>query len=49
MITSLVNDEYAPISTSAGFEGSLMGAALIWNPTREFRKADGTYDQFSHE
>jgi len=24
-----------------------MGAALTWNPTREFRKADGSWDQFS--
>jgi TonB-linked SusC/RagA family outer membrane protein len=47
MIYSVVNDSYAPISTSAGFEGSLMGAALVWNPTREFRLADGTFDQFS--
>ena len=47
LITSVINDEYAPISTSAGFEGSLMGCALVWNPTREFKLADGSYDQFS--
>jgi len=48
IIASYVNDKYAPISTSAGFEGSLMGAALVWNPTREFYKPDKTYDQFSN-
>jgi iron complex outermembrane receptor protein len=47
IIASYVDDKYAPISTSAGFEGSLMGAALVWNPTRAFYKPDGTYDQFS--
>lgn len=47
MIYSLVKDSYAPISTSAGFEGSLIGSALVWNPTRAFRKADGSFDQFS--
>ncbi len=47
IIASYVDDKYAPISTNAGFEGSLMGAALVWNPTREFIKPDGTYDQFS--
>jgi TonB-linked SusC/RagA family outer membrane protein len=47
IIASYVDDKYAPISTNAGFEGSLMGAALVWNPTRSFYKADGTYDQFS--
>ncbi|MFH0843767.1 MAG: SusC/RagA family TonB-linked outer membrane protein, partial [Bacteroidota bacterium] len=47
IIYSVVNDTYAPISTSAGFEGSLMGNALVWNPTREFRLANGSFDQFS--
>ena len=47
IIASYIDDSYAPISTSAGFEGSLMGAALVWNPTRPFYKADGSYDQFS--
>ncbi len=47
LLTSLIKDQYAPISRSAGFEGSLMGAALTWNPTREFRDADGSWDQFS--
>ncbi len=47
IIASYVDDKYAPISTSAGFEGSLMGAALVWNPTRPLYLSDGTYDQFS--
>jgi TonB-dependent starch-binding outer membrane protein SusC len=47
IIYSVVNDTYAPVSTNAGFEGSLIGNALVWNPTRAFRKADGTFDQFS--
>ena len=47
MITSTVNDTYSPVSRDAGFEGSLIGNALVWNPTREFRLADGSFDQFS--
>ena len=47
IIYSVVNDNYAPVSTNAGFEGSLIGNALVWNPTRPFKKADGTFDQFS--
>jgi iron complex outermembrane receptor protein len=47
MIYSTVNDTYAPVSTNAGFEGSLIGNALVWNPTREFKLPDGSWDQFS--
>jgi iron complex outermembrane receptor protein len=47
IIYSVVNDNYAPVSTNAGFEGSLIGNALVWNPTRAFNKPDGSYDQFS--
>ncbi|MCK5134969.1 MAG: TonB-dependent receptor [Bacteroidales bacterium] len=47
MIYSTVNDTYAPVSTSAGFEGSLIGNALVWNPTRAFKLGDGSWDQFS--
>lgn len=47
MIYSVINDSYAPISTSSGFEGSLMGSALVWNPTRDFYLPDGSFDQFS--
>ena len=47
IIYSVVNDNYAPVSTNAGFEGSLIGNALVWNPTRAFIKPDGSFDQFS--
>jgi TonB-linked SusC/RagA family outer membrane protein len=47
MITSTVHDTYSPTSKDAGFEGSLIGGALVWNPTREFYLADGSFDQFS--
>lgn len=47
IITSQVNDEYAPISRDAGFEGSLIGSALVWNPTRDFYNADGSFNQHS--
>ena len=49
MITSTVTDQYAPISRDAGFEPSLIGAALNWNPTRDFYEADGSFDQFSSD
>ncbi|MDX1937715.1 MAG: SusC/RagA family TonB-linked outer membrane protein, partial [Flavihumibacter sp.] len=32
----------APISNNAGFQGSLVGAALQWNPTHPLRKPDGS-------
>jgi TonB-linked SusC/RagA family outer membrane protein len=47
IIYSVINDTYAPVSTNAGFEGSLIGNALVWNPTRALIKADGSFDQFS--
>lgn len=37
-------EDIAPVSTNAGFAGSLVGQALQWNPTRTLRKADGTFD-----
>ncbi len=40
-----VNENIAPVSENAGFEGSLIGNALQWNPTRAFKKADGSWDQ----
>ncbi len=40
-----VDEGIAPVSENAGFEGSLIGNALQWNPTRAFRKANGDYDQ----
>jgi len=45
MIYSTVNDSYVPVSTSSGFEGDLIGNTLTWNPTRDFKLADGSFDQ----
>ncbi len=36
---------YAPISNNAGFQGSLLGAALQFNPTAPIYNADGSYFQ----
>jgi iron complex outermembrane receptor protein len=47
LITSTVTDLYSPTSRDAGFEGSLVGAALVWNPTRNLYLPDGSFDQFS--
>lgn len=41
------NDRYVPISNNAGFEGSLIGAALQANPTIPVRRDDGTFVQRS--
>lgn len=38
------NQQSAPISNNAGFEGSLISQALQWNPTRPLIKADGSYE-----
>ena len=32
------------VSNTAGSQGNLISAALIWNPTVPFRRADGTYN-----
>ncbi|HEY0898706.1 MAG TPA: hypothetical protein VGD90_05190, partial [Sphingobacteriaceae bacterium] len=40
---SNVKNTYAPISDNAGFEGSLIGATILANPTYPIRNADGTY------
>ena len=42
---SNVKNTYAPLSDNAGFQGSLIGAAIIANPTNPVRNADGTYYQ----
>ncbi|MEM6718704.1 MAG: SusC/RagA family TonB-linked outer membrane protein [Bacteroidota bacterium] len=42
-----INDQFQAISNNAGFEGSLIGAALQWNPTRPLFNPDGSYNQFS--
>ena len=41
--TSLIDEEVVPITNDAGFQGSLIGQALQWNPTHPFKKTDGTY------
>ena len=40
---SNVQNDYAPITQSAGFEGSLIGATILANPTYPVRNEDGTY------
>jgi TonB-linked SusC/RagA family outer membrane protein len=42
---SRINDTYAPVGNTAGFEGNLLGAALQANPTRPVFKPDGSYSQ----
>ncbi len=45
MTASNVIQDDAAISDDAGYEGSLIGAALQWNPTRALKKADDSFDQ----
>jgi iron complex outermembrane receptor protein len=40
---SNVKNQYAPNSNSAGYQGSLIGAAIAFNPTYPIKNADGTY------
>ncbi|SMB99332.1 TonB-dependent receptor plug [Hymenobacter roseosalivarius DSM 11622] len=40
--TSQFREQLAPITTDAGFRGSLIGQALQWNPTQSLRNPDGT-------
>ena len=42
LITSQYLENIAPITTDAGFRGSLISQALSWNPTRAFRNPDGS-------
>ncbi|MCJ8208726.1 SusC/RagA family TonB-linked outer membrane protein [Mucilaginibacter sp. RS28] len=42
-LASNVKDQFAPITDNAGFEGSLIGAALLANPTYPIKNPDGTY------
>ena len=41
--TAQLQEEIVPITNNAGFQGSLIGQALQWNPTHPFTKSDGTY------
>ncbi|GGG36028.1 SusC/RagA family TonB-linked outer membrane protein [Hymenobacter glacieicola] len=40
--TSQFREQLAPITTDAGFRGSLIGQALQWNPTQPLRNPDGS-------
>jgi len=40
--TSQFREQLAPITTDAGYRGSLIGQALQWNPTQNLRNADGS-------
>lgn len=42
LVTSQYLENIAPITTDAGFRGSLISQALSWNPTRAFRNPDGS-------
>lgn len=44
LIANQNQENVAPISNNAGFRGSLIGAALQWNPTRNLYKANGDLD-----
>ncbi len=37
-------EQIAPITSNAGFTGSLIGQALQWNPTTALRKPDGSFN-----
>ncbi len=41
--TAQIVEEVVPITNNAGFQGSLIGQALQWNPTHPFTKSDGTF------
>jgi len=42
LISSQYLENIAPVTTDAGFRGSLISQALSWNPTRAFRNPDGS-------
>ena len=42
LATSQFREGLAPITTDAGFRGSLIGQALQWNPTQPLRNPDGS-------
>ncbi|WP_457071693.1 SusC/RagA family TonB-linked outer membrane protein [Hymenobacter sp. UYAg731] len=42
IVTSQFQENLAPITTTAGSQGSLIGQALQWNPTESLRNADGS-------
>jgi len=42
IITSQYNESIAPVSNNAGYQGSVLGQALSWNPTKSLYNADGS-------
>ncbi len=42
LIASQTQERIAPITTDAGFQGSVIGQALNWNPTQALRLEDGS-------
>lgn len=42
LIVSQQDEDLAPVTSNSGFEGSLIGQALQWNPTRALRNSDGS-------
>jgi TonB-dependent starch-binding outer membrane protein SusC len=42
LITSQTLEEIVPVTSNAGFIGSLVGMAMQWNPTRNLRNPDGS-------
>jgi TonB-linked SusC/RagA family outer membrane protein len=42
MISNQYTENIAPVTTDAGFTGSLVSQALAWNPTRSMRNPDGS-------
>jgi TonB-linked SusC/RagA family outer membrane protein len=40
---SNVKNTYAPLTNNAGYQGSLMGAAISFNPTAPIHNSDGTF------
>jgi TonB-dependent starch-binding outer membrane protein SusC len=44
MFATHTDEQVAPVSSNAGFRGSLVGMALQWNPTRSLFKPNGQLD-----
>jgi len=42
VITSQYSENIAPVSNNAGYQGSVLGQALSWNPTKSLYNADGS-------
>lgn len=42
LIANQSNENIAPVTTDAGFQGSIVGQALNWNPTQPLRNPDGS-------